>query len=203
MTLRKSVFLQLIFLQFWICGNAQTKLVNIHSGYDSNNYPFFIAYNSINHQITGYCEINSEAGAKPQFTCINYFTGTLIPGDKISISFYNYFIDTKATKGWLYIKSDTSFTIQCDEDLPGCWNLMNLKSGESIGLSRKTDYTQIVELKAIKQNLYKAPDESTKLKSYVVQYDPLGVLKEQGNWLQVRYLKNEKIEAWIPKSSVY
>jgi len=193
----------LVFL-FCLSGCQGTgQIKTVQSGYYESAMPLYLSFDSTHHLITGYIEIHSDE-PKDKFVCQLYFTGKIIPGDKIPIIFHQYSIDTtKSYTGWMLINSATEVTIKSDELLMPCSNLIDISNGEEVELKETRPYTKIAILKVSKQNLFKAPDKGSQLKSYVIQNDPLGIIKEEGEWLLIRYLRNEKIEAWLPKTSIW
>ena len=198
-----TVFYIFIFSILSYSAYGQEANTDIKSGYYSGMFPLYLAYDKENQQVSGYVYMNSD-DSPDKYVCEFYFIGNYKSEKNISISFSVYDIVNQGhiAKGRLYIISNKEIMIKSESYIPGCQNLLDLIKGENNTLTEYRFYKKISTINIKKQYIYRAPNNDSQTKSYIIQYDPVGVIKEQNEWVFIKYLRNEKIEGWIPKKSI-
>lgn len=175
------------------------KIVLPKSGYYD---PLFIAYDSSEYGLTGYLQVD-DGNNNNYNRCILYFKSSYI-NEKGSIPILIYQIqdDSIRYNGVLTVKSPGEIVIKSKYKILPCQTLVNLLDGELFSFSEKRNYCRISLIGEQKQHLYKSDQVESKLKSYLVKFDPVGIVKKKGDWVLIHYLRNEKIEGWIPSSAL-
>lgn len=172
------------------------------SGYYSGSIPLFFAFDSITNNISGYIEVKSEEDENKK-SCVLYFQGTFTEGNSVKISFYDYFDMKHKDSGTILLKPDGAIWISSHDFIMPCSNLIAISKGEFAVLKKTYPFSKISVIKNRKQYFYSTPKFNSIRSSYMLYYDPVGVIKDEGNWLYVKYLKNSMLTGWIPKDSVY
>jgi len=122
---------------------------------------------------------------------------------KAEILFYEFFLDAKVkSEGTLSVEKEGDIRIKSKNSIMPCQYIENI-SDYSASLSQPKRYNRIAIIKSQRQYLYRSPNEGAATKAYLIKCDPVIIVKQQGQWLLIKYLKNEKTERWIPSSAVF
>lgn len=194
----KSIFSMFVLVAF--CNSLYCQ--SFVSGYYSGSIPMYLAFDSITKKISGYIEVKSEEYDN-KISCVLYFQGTIEDGNTANILFYDYWDMKNTDSGTISRKNDGSIWIKSYDFIMPCSNLIAISKGEYAELKKVYPFRKISVIKSKKQNFYSTPMSNAIKSSYLVYFDPVGVLKEQGSWLYVQYLKNNMNTGWIPNDSVY
>ncbi|MGN6568381.1 MAG: hypothetical protein ACTHJ0_10535 [Flavipsychrobacter sp.] len=160
-----------------------------------------LSYDSSDNLITGYIYVKAEPPAN-YGSCDLFFKAKFSGSDKMDISIYQPGSNFEVSEGTLELKGKSEVIIQTKNMLMPCQAQIDLKGGESFEFSQRKSFLRISIIKVDKQHLYDQANESTPSKAYLVKYDPVEVISEKGDWVLIKYLKNEKIEKWLPKASI-
>ncbi len=160
--------------------------------YDDGQLEVFID----NEHLYGYINI-SEA-----VNCRLFFWGKLEDENKL-ISIYNP-IDETISRGSLTY-SDKIITFETDEMLLPCQRIIDIKRGWTFDYSSnsKWENCKFDFIKQEKSSLYISPNQLTKKKSYLVKNDIVLIFQENGEWVKIKYINNEKSFFWIKKRDLF
>ena len=86
-------------------------------------------------------------------------------------------------------KDDINLKITNGRELPGCGLVLmpEIASGLSYDLITKASWTELRTIVSEKSYFYSEPNVDKQLKSYLVKGDVVGVVKKEGDWLQIDY----------------
>jgi hypothetical protein len=85
-------------------------------------------------------------------------------------------------------------------DHSGCGLVLLPQIDQGISLDRieRTSWTELRSISVDRAFLHRDSAESSRLRSYLIKGDAVGVLTAKGDWIQAEYLgKNGKIRGWI------
>lgn len=169
------------------------------SGYYSGSIPVYIALDSTSNTISGYIDIKNE-----RITCELLFKGQINNLNHVNhIEFYDYWSIDEIEPGTISCDSFNTIWIKSKNFLMPCGSLISLQEGENAVLEKRYNYIYISLLKKTKQYFYEKPFDNYRNNNYILHRDPIAIIKEQGSWVFVQYLKNKMTSGWIPKSSIY
>jgi len=169
------------------------------SGYYSGSIPVYIAVDSTTNTISGYIYTKNE-----RITCELFFKGKINKFNYTNyIEFYDYWSIDEIEPGTISCDSFNTIWIKSKNFLMPCGSLISLKDGENAVLEKRYNFINITLLKEIKQHFYEKPFYNSRKNTYIIHRDPIAIIKEQGSWVYVQYLKNKMTRGWIPKASIY
>jgi hypothetical protein len=159
--------------------NACAEPVRLEPGVYEN---LLLAVDS-NGEVSGYYrEAQGEGAVK---TCSFSFRG------EASADVVTIFIDMdKSFQGEISAEADgIRLKIPKGRELPGCGLVLmpEIADGLSYDLISKAPWKELRTIVSEKSHFYSKPNLDKKLKSYLVKGDVVGVVMEEGDWLQVDY----------------
>ncbi|MGH2667390.1 hypothetical protein [Flavobacterium sp.] len=145
-------------------------------------------------KLYGYININEEVN------CKIFFWGNL---NDSNISIYNP-IEKIIYKGYLTYNSN-EVIIKSNEMILPCQRIIDLKRGWHFSYTNKSNHVNcsLDFIKSPKSILYFVPNQLTKKKSYLIEDDLILVYEKNGDWLKIKYIKNNKTFFWIKKADIY
>lgn len=159
--------------------NACAESITFESGVYEN---VLLAVNS-DGAVTGYYrEAQGEGAVK---TCAFTFKGEA-RSDKATISVGA----DESFPGEIQAETDAiNLKIEKGRELPGCGLVLmpEIAEGLSYDLVTKASWSELRTITSEKSYFYSEPKVGKKLKSYLVKGDVVGVVTEEGDWLQIDY----------------
>lgn len=152
--------------------------------------------------IIGY--FNSSTG-NGQISCTYEFKGVYKTINDKTINIIALWPDDdEKVSGSLDCQLNNKFRLKFEEDLPGdmaCGGAS--QEGAQFEIIHEKDWKNIRIAKNEKTFFYKEPNEITKRKAYITEYDAVGVIREQGEWVLAEFCGKSITVGWIKKSSLY
>lgn len=135
-----------------------------------------------NGAITGYYrEAQGEGVVK---TCAFTFKG------EAHVGIANIFVGAESFPGKIQAETDgINLKIPKGRELPGCGLILmpEISEGLSYDLITKAPWKDLRNITSEKSYFHSEPKFDKKLKSYLVRGDVIGVVREEGDWLQIDY----------------
>lgn len=188
----KKLIINILLIFITMNCSSQSKTELKQGVYDEGQLEVLIS----NNFFYGYININQE------INCKMFFWGKL-KDNSDSISIYNP-IDKSINRGSLtYI--DKKITIKSNEVLFPCQRIIDLKQGWPFFYTNKTNWENCTFdfVKQEKSFLYSKPNQMTKKKSYLLKNDVVLVFEKKGQWLKIKYIKNDKTFFWIKNNDLF
>lgn len=172
-------FLPIIVILSILMTNACAESITLESGVYEN---VLLAINA-DGGVTGYYrEAQGEGVVK---TCAFAFKGEALAGKaNIMVGEENAF------PGAIQAESEgINLKIAKARELPGCGLVLmpEIADGLSYDLITETSWSELLTITSEKSYFYSEPKEDKKLKSYLVKGDVVGVVTQEGDWLQIDY----------------
>jgi hypothetical protein len=162
-----------------------------------------IGVNPATHAVTGYYAADNVNG---QFSCIFYLAGKLGPSP-IPVS--TYFPETPAQKisGKLFLEAPDRLKVRLAAEHGGCWNVMHFADDgdpAEFALVARHPWLSIAVIRSDRAYFFDTPASVQHRKAYLVKGDGVGVRETRPDWLQVDFLRDNKMTSgWIRKAEVY
>jgi hypothetical protein len=197
-----------ILLYFIVpCYSQNRKPIPITGTYEMG---LQVCYNPATGEISGILSVdNSEDKPRVHISCDQYFTGYHHSSDRSNeFSIQSRYPDdtTKETLSLGKLKiGKEEVSIQIDE--PGSCgnlNLFDLKYGWDFDLEKRDNFIACRIVKASRAYFYSEPNDSTKLKAYVIKDDAILIKRVKDDWLNVAYVnKNGVVKVgWIKRETI-
>jgi hypothetical protein len=95
------------------------------------------------------------------------------------------------------------FSIQIDEP-NSCQNLIDLKQGWDFDLEKRDNFIACRIIKASRAYFYSEPNDSTRLKIYMIKDDPILIKGVKDSWLNVAYVNRNGVVriGWIKQEMI-
>lgn len=149
--------------------------------------------------VTGY--FNEKQGEVVEKGCSFYLQGTYAAGQVNFISWR-----TSKLPGSLKVQSDgVVLQIPQGRTHPGCMSVLlpQIDQGLSLDLTSSASWEELRVVASEKASFYKEPDETKKMKAYLVKGNVVGVVDTKKGWLSVEYLTEKgKVSGWMPESNL-
>lgn len=192
----------LLGLLFWVSAQAAPQ---VRSGYYG---PMMLGVENEAH-ISGY--FYDALGwdndtKKPRFVCAFFFQATLNKGTK------DYQVDSWSPDGKVHIpgrlsKSGSEVELYLSKHHGGCGNVRHFTikdSPASFKLTETAPWLSVRGVKASKAHFYSKPHPKSRVASYLIQGDPVQVLKRKGKWVYVEYIGTSGITTgWVNATDLY
>lgn len=166
----------------------------------------FLTYDSTSKLVSGY--FNESLGGGP-FSCVFYLTGTLNEdGDRATIkSFYPAKISQEPIEGTISFSAKGKIDIQLKEEHGGCANVRPFADPANLASFNLSvshpKWKRIEIIKTSKAYFYSHPQETARLKTYLIERDAVAVLRESGQWQYVEYVQgNHLTRGYLKKSDL-
>lgn len=144
---------------------------------------------------------------KQQKSCVFYFISTLEHDEKtypLSIYDLNYQLISYGTIN--YWKAVDAYHIKLDKNLYQCQQMMPDIVGTGIDIFFKNfmPWKFVKLVKSSKAYFYKAPNEASKGRAYILKGDDLGLVERRGEWYKVQYVtaSQKVVEGWVKKTDL-
>lgn len=150
--------------------------------------------------VTGY--FNEKQGEVVEKGCSFYLQGTYAAGQ---VSFISW--RTAKLPGTMKVQSD-EITLQIPQgrNHPGCMSVLlpQIDQGLSLDLTSSANWEELRVVALDRASFYKEPDETKKMKAYLVKGNVVGVLgAKKKDWLSVEYITDKgKVSGWMPETSL-
>lgn len=181
--------------------------INGQSGVKSGEYNYGkakIAINPKDGSITGYFEEEIERSG--HWYCSFYFEGIIVDDTfRIATGDRNqFYTQTPEPNGQIFSISENDLRLKLDDVLDAdCWRV--IQGAEDVGfdfhLSKEKKWEQVRIVKE-KAYFHSEPNDSSKLKSYLLPADVFYVLKEDEEWLYSEFYGSKITRGWLKKSSI-
>lgn len=183
----------LIFLIFTrsVCAASDTY------GFESGLFEQLMLAVDSQGNITGYYQ--EEQGVAPSKTCTFYLAGRA-KRKEIDVLTWNAQVlpgQLKSEVGGVMLK------IERGRDHPGCGLVLLPQISEGIAFDQvvKAAWSELRIISSERAYFYSAPQESRKLRSFIIHGDVVGVISKSGEWQQVEYRGAKRtMKAWIHES---
>lgn len=190
---------RIIILCLLLCfSNMLFGQLLISGDYD---YGLKLAYDHTTRQLTGYFESYTgwdEETNNAKFSCIFYIEGKAA-GNKFTIKTY-YPLDKSddLIEGTIEIVDNKNIKIKLPEEHGGCWNVMHFADKpEAFNLEKEAAWIQVRYVDTDRSYFYKDSSSETKLKSYVVKGDFIGVERIEKNRAYCSYFGKKVSKGWL------
>jgi hypothetical protein len=170
---------------------------NLQSGIYDN--ALIVAVDSTTGMLTGYYENYTgwdEESKSARFSCIFYLEGKITDNRfKIKTHYPN---ESDSIMGFVEINSDSSISIQLEEEHGGCWNVEHfVDKPNEFSLDVRKRWIGVGFVTVAKTYFYSEKNEEKKRKAYLVKNDFVAIEKIEGNWAYCVYQGNSVTEGWI------